>query len=55
MQKFIKKDSSHLKPSKIARETSEAIKYLNKRQPLTLQNTQAVDDDQLFSLPSKRR
>ena len=39
MSKFIKKDSSHLKQSKIARETSEAIKYLNKRQPLAVQNS----------------
>jgi len=51
----MKKDSSHLKQSKIARETAEAIKYLKKRQPLTVQNTQGVDDEQLFSLPSKRK
>ena len=45
MSKFIKKDSSSFKTSKIAKETAEAIKYLNKRQPLTVQNSQAVDDE----------
>ena len=31
MSKFIKKDSSHFAESKIAKETAEAIKYMNKR------------------------
>lgn len=35
MSKFFKKDSN-FQMSKIARETAEAIKYLNKRQPLTV-------------------
>ena len=37
--------------SKIARETDEAVKYLKKRQPLTVQSTQVVDDEKLFCLP----
>ena len=31
MSKFMKKDSAQLKQSKIAKETEEALKYLNKR------------------------
>lgn len=51
MSKFIKKDISLMNQSKIARDTDEAIKYLKKRQPLTVQSTQGVDDEKLFSLP----
>ena len=37
MSKFIKKDFSIVQSSsKIARDTEEAIKYLNKRQPLAV-------------------
>ena len=36
MSKLIKRDSSHFQTSKIAKETAEAIKYLNKRQPLAV-------------------
>ena len=55
MSKFIKKESSQLKQSKIARDTEEALKYLKKRQPLTIQNSHGISDEQLFSLPSKSR
>ena len=55
MTKFMKKDSGHLGTSKIARESEEAIKYLSKRQPLTVTNSKGVDDDQLFSLPGKKK
>ena len=51
MSKFIKKDLGLMNQSKIARDTDEAIKYLKKRQPLTVQSTQGVDDEKLFSLP----
>ena len=52
MSRFIKKDSSFINKSKIARETDEAVKYLKKRQPLTVQSTpQVVDDEKLFCLP----
>ena len=55
MSKFIKKDSSHFQKSKIAKETAEAIKYLNKRQPLAVQNSKKVNDEELFSIPSKKK
>ena len=49
--KFFKKDASNIKQTKIARESEEAIKYLHKRQPLTVQNTNEIDDSKLFTMP----
>ena len=53
--KFFKMNHGKITKSKIARETDEAIKFLNKRQPLAEQNTSKIDDEILFSVKAGGR
>ena len=55
ISKFFKTDPKNFKMSKIAREADEAMHYLDKRQPLVVQNTKDPDDDVLFSVPDNQR
>ena len=55
ISKFFKTDQNNFKMSKIARETDEAMHYLDKRLPLVLQNTKEPNDNALFLAPDRRR